>query len=1449
MNENMDLKNMDMKHRIIQIVQRSIFCATLLFSCGVAMGQTRKNVNSWDAINNEFKDNANCVLTLTQNIEHSKRTLIGSIISDGYTVTQKGNIVIDGANQYSITINTRATSSTHSGLISTMADNASLTLRNITIYLNCNISSTSDNIGVIVDNMGSGSQLTLENVTIKSTGAKRDVNATNNTGGVVGNAPANSSITLSNVTIDNFDVASRSLLGIRGDYAGGLVGKADGTLSITNCSVGQNMTVNGRNYIGGLVGSCATAVNFNGINLNGITVEGSETCVGGFIGLASSTLSLTNCSIANASIKATGDKVGGFAGESTGKVTFSTCNATSTTVDGASNRIGGFIGRGSGTISATDCNALQMTVKGSGNSNNKTRVGGFVGTTGGRFTATNCKFTGSVTQPNVSTSTSESDPVGRIGGFIGQAYGVTFRNCQVGEASTMATIQSRGRRIGGYVGTTEGANTLAFTNCKVYANISNDNTSYRVGGFVGYLTAGTSFDKDCLYSGGNITGSADIAAYVGKAENVSEVAFNGAKIKDGLTITCNSDKAGGYMGYAIGTTMTIKDVAVNNLTINGKTSSGVLIGVAEGEGVVTVSNAAVTNGRITSSGEQSGIVIGYSTAKTLAIENVSITNASVSGNKNNGGVAGKLEGAENSVYINNVKVQNSTISVDGSSNKDYNNIGGFVGLSNTNLTIQECEMSSGNVTATKSQSAGGLIGAIEGQVITSIYKCTSSAKIDTGIGYAGGIIGYDGHQGTNSLTQIISCSNSGNVDCQEARLTYGGVFNRTNYESEHSGAGGIIGSIRLGGAVSIVDCSNSGAIHNYNRQETNNSNRGAGGILGYAFDNSTATTINIANCSNTGSITGDAGLRNNIMCYTAGIVGYVNGNNARVTISESSNLGNVTGSSADITAGIIAYANNKTNIEWCYNRGQVRSGSAVAYGIAAKSVSGNVSYSYNTDYVGTNTLFAPNKDAQKHNYQLLPNANTQSDTKLSSLDASYFSSGHVAYALEMYRMTELAKQSLEPAEVHYIQDLAASDNYPSLAKEKKTVGGTECFAVDATGTWSIKDGGKYIREHVVYANTHNEDADTYTADVAKTTNSQCLTYSQSSYYSNIKLDGSIVKKGNTKIVIGNKLNNYIEAVSGAVDPTTVVNNTLFAIGTFANGVMNTTSYRGGTISLTDPNVMGNSSRSRCVPYNFYIPNDVTASNLNYVRSVSKGYFTLTIPFAVGRVTSNGADVTSKVKFGKLNRYDEENTDVDFVFKTITEWGGSVPAGAYLCEYIGEGDAVISMVSKDNKLTKSGWCPVEYGGVNSTNDDHFKDCYINTYKGGDDVALCGYTSRHISNFESGDGTKVWAGFYYFGSDDRFCGPATRGGSWVAPFRTLLFFSDYVGPASLEVKVRAFSEDGEVTEVNASMFDENNTLVNVFTLQGTKVRSGVRYGEALEGLAPGIYVVGGKKIIKR
>ncbi|MBQ3874654.1 MAG: hypothetical protein II728_04655, partial [Bacteroidaceae bacterium] len=105
-------------------------------------------------------------------------------------------------------------------------------------------------------------------------------------------------------------------------------------------------------------------------------------------------------------------------------------------------------------------------------------------------------------------------------------------------------------------------------------------------------------------------------------------------------------------------------------------------------------------------------------------------------------------------------------------------------------------------------------------------------------------------------------------------------------------------------------------------------------------------------------------------------------------------------------------------------------------------------------------------------------------------------------------------------------------------------------------------------------------------------------------------------------------------------------------------------------------------------------------------------------------------------------------------------------------------------------------------------------------------------------------------------------ATCGGVWSTPFRAMLYASseligdkgDVASASAKAIYIRSMwknFEDGEATNIRTveSANIDAETEVDVYSVDGLKVRSAVKYGEALDGLQKGIYIINGIKVFKK
>ena len=100
-----------------------------------------------------------------------------------------------------------------------------------------------------------------------------------------------------------------------------------------------------------------------------------------------------------------------------------------------------------------------------------------------------------------------------------------------------------------------------------------------------------------------------------------------------------------------------------------------------------------------------------------------------------------------------------------------------------------------------------------------------------------------------------------------------------------------------------------------------------------------------------------------------------------------------------------------------------------------------------------------------------------------------------------------------------------------------------------------------------------------------------------------------------------------------------------------------------------------------------------------------------------------------------------------------------------------------------------------------------------------------------------------GDQYFISDNKFYRAADKDVT-VKGFRAYITLDEVmVGVNQMLINI-----DGNVTAIEDVLGEDVDATVNVYTIDGVCVKSGVKSSEALDGLRKGIYIVNGKKVVK-
>lgn len=442
----------------------------------------------------------------------------------------------------------------------------------------------------------------------------------------------------------------------------------------------------------------------------------------------------------------------------------------------------------------------------------------------------------------------------------------------------------------------------------------------------------------------------------------------------------------GLFGYVKGGT--VKNVNMSGTTINNEGSiyHGMIAGVLEG-GTITDCTA---QGWVWGSEYVGGIVGRVSGASTisnctvLGNSQINWNGASGASQTRTGGIVGGVDGDGSFV----VTVENCTNNAKVVNNNDGTyGFGGIVGY-NSGKTVNLTSCTNKGEINGKSET-GGIIGYTDNSTITD---CTNNGKIG-GVDNVGGIVGKI------CAGSVENCINTGAVS---ATSQAGGIIGNTNgvtvknCKNEAGGTvtatgnaavGGIVGGLNDGGTLVIEKCENNAAIN------ASNAN-GVAGIVGH--NPSSAVSITVTSCKNTGVITGSlnvGGIGGRIEttqneslklvfrnCY----------NSAAIYAKRASQYGTV--------GGIIGYlyANGTTRsdvavIEYCFSSGYVESTSGINEGgivgnaTSSTRLSVRVSYCYTTNT--THSIAGYSGATISSSYVIMNSSSSTPDTKN---DARFF---------------------------------------------------------------------------------------------------------------------------------------------------------------------------------------------------------------------------------------------------------------------------------------------------------------------------------------------------------------------------------------------------------------------------------------------------------------------------
>lgn len=316
-------------------------------------------------------------------------------------------------------------------------------------------------------------------------------------------------------------------------------------------------------------------------------------------------------------------------------------------------------------------------------------VAGYIGTVvnNNNYPATCSNVTVSNSSVSI-TATSKNRNVGGFAAVVGSNK-ATLTNCHViGTTVTQNTTTANGCSAGGFAGNVNTGATL--DGCTVTADVDNK-SSYYTGGFFGQFgSTEKSTITNCAYLGGTISAgraadNSPVGGFAGRIAN-GGAEFTNCYVEGATINASNSGRVGGFVGDSGTSDSSLFTYCyVNKTNVSGALNTGGFSGVF------------------------------YVKAEKCFVESTSIT-----ANANNvGGFVGYMQKYQNGIGVVDNCYASATIN-----GGTHSYIGGFVGNSLANSTIESCYE--------KSTVSGSVAGAFIGHVEAAPVSITKNIAWETG---------------------------------------------------------------------------------------------------------------------------------------------------------------------------------------------------------------------------------------------------------------------------------------------------------------------------------------------------------------------------------------------------------------------------------------------------------------------------------------------------------------------------------------------------------------------------------------------------------------------------------------------------------------------------------------------------------------------------------------------
>ncbi|SDF45177.1 hypothetical protein SAMN05216518_10764 [Bacteroidales bacterium KHT7] len=1402
-----------------------------------------------------------------------------------------GKLVIDGFSMGDATKSrTYKTDASYSmaGCVAWMASNTELSVNNFSLK---NVVFEGSSLGAVVGEYYSTNKITISNSDISNV----SMVGTKPVGGFVGYTPGSLDFNNCNVTLANNDNFKSS-----GDYVGGLAGNVGGNITVAKTNVKLNGLMSGANYVGGCAGFAqsinASECSVISDNANG-RLTGGNMYVAGFVGRLQGSYksTLTDCKSEGLTLSGSA-RIAGFFGEViSANVTFTGCS-----FKGGINSnfaVGGYVAiTENASITVKDCSVTLNEKSGTWPS----YVGGIVGNLGPKK---DIVYSDKLIVDNFTMGDAQKRYSYKIKNNSYAAAGCVALMAEGTELQvnrlSLKNIELNGNCLGAVVGECTSDNTITISNSEV-SNVVMVGSN-PVGGYVGYTKGGVEISNSEVsnvvmvgsnhvggyvgYTKGGVEISNPVGGYVGYSKGDDLIISNitlknvsvytdrdfaggivgyteGKLLVDGVNgsadgycnVSCKSSLSKAYTGGVVGLADNGADIKNANLYVNvsGCTETGIGVGgitctIREGT-EFNISNSNIYGSMVDldkTSGKYVSGLVGYNDG-TLNIDKCSF-NGKVMAKGYAGGFVAKNQGVLRILNSEN----NGEITIDTKFSGDYENYyGGFVGVTGSN--------DSGSRTSGK----------------LDILNCTNNGTIAPGRMYAAGFVAM---VNTTDAVRLYNLTNKGVIEAvseAKEKKFYGGIVGRLKYAKD-------------------ADGDNYNMVIKYCHNEADiTAKASCGGIVG---TNEGSFASLISDCYNEGSI--------KIKIYDE---------NSDKIYDENSDCGGIIGTTGDdADKMIVQYCYNKGNVQFVDANGNfVKQAYGIGCVDGAHSLVKNC---YNISAVdGEIPCFAKTSNAKVDNcYQLIPDAvsavkdkygKQMSDTRqlnwydsnqaenITLLDRECFNAGKVAYLLSAD-----AKSDID--EVHYVQNLNGYENKATDGSYDDMPVMTYYYRALDSDLYNEDDGWEInypivsrndVTSRIVYqGEIYRDNHDTSYKE--EEMNGQPVAHQQKQGYTNSSNSVLAVPHDYISYIdaIGNGKNNYIKMVSGALldevnidmwkmcderTSQTDINCAWDSDATIVNGVTHYNNLEANEIRLTDPSVNGATKKELVVPYNFYAPSDIrVVGDIEYRRVMRNGKLaSLDLPFDVEEISyynngakqevcfnpnDNGFKNNPHILFEELSDFEQKDGSNKVYINFQTASGNIIPAGKYMVTYSGPDGSVVCFRGS-GKINKTN-CP-----YTDTEAKPFNQPTDNSAANG--MELRGFTQRYIANATEGE--NYWKNYLYLDYDKNgnpiMRRGATCGGVWSTPFRAMLYASseligdkgDVSSAGAKAIYIRSMWRNYEVDEATdietiESANIDAETEVDVYSVDGLKVRSAVKYGEALDGLQKGIYIINGIKVFKK